>query len=127
MKRLNTLLIATIFCGFIITPYRVLAQAVIIGGDGKFLGIVTQDRFAQDSICNRFGEYGSKFSESVFNEFGTYGGKFSELGSYNRNATRPPIVIDLQRRVLIAYITKNPRFRPRIDPDIIDSIICDGY
>jgi hypothetical protein len=122
---MKKLFITTAILGFVITPNTALASEVVFGGDGTFLGTVTTDRYDQDSICNRFGEYGSKFNESIFNTFGTHGGKFSELGSYNRNATHPPRVIDVQRRVLVAYITKNPRFQPRLDPDVIPSMVCE--
>jgi hypothetical protein len=99
------------------------AQMIVIGGDGAFLGVVNDERYDQNSICNRYGQYGSKYEESIFNPYGTYGGKYSELGTYNSRGQNPPAVVDKQGTIL-AFITKNNRFNSRIDPDIFRIQVC---
>lgn len=41
---------------------------------GKYLGEVSQDRYAPDSISNPYGRYGSRYSpDSINNPYGPYG------------------------------------------------------
>jgi hypothetical protein len=89
--------------------------ALIFADDGTFLGRITSNTFARDSIGNEFGPYGSEFSPtSIFNEFGRYGGEFSSTSAFNDFATRPPIIFINQTAV--AYLTTNEFKSPRIDP-----------
>lgn len=56
--------------------------AIVVGQDGAFLGVVSSDRFAPNSICNEFGSFGNSFSStSVLNQYAEYGGTFSNLGA----------------------------------------------
>src|ERR1039457_5629615 len=60
-----------------------------------FLGCLTCSRTNADSIANKFGTYGSKFSaESIFNRFSDYGSKFSDYGICNKFANDPPVIVD---------------------------------
>ena len=71
-----------------------LSGCHIVANDGQFLGMITPNEFAPDSILNEFGDYGSEFSStSIFNEFGDYGGEFSKLSPFNEFTPTPPQVI----------------------------------
>jgi hypothetical protein len=89
--------------------------ALIFATDGQFLGRITSNQFAADSIGNRFGLYGSEFSQtSIFNQFGRYGSQFSSTSAFNEFATSPPIVFINNNAV--AFLTVNQFKTPRIDP-----------
>lgn len=93
-------------------------RASLIAGDGAYLGIVSSNRFGSDSICNRFGKYGSQFSStSVRNPFGRYGSPYSSHSAYNAYTSTPPAII-LDGRV-VGYLTKNRVKSGAVDPDIL--------
>ncbi|MFN6460826.1 MAG: hypothetical protein RMZ41_003135 [Nostoc sp. DedVER02] len=122
MKKLSVFCIAL---AATLTPAVANAQMVIMGGDGSYLGLVSDDRYAQESICNRYGSYGSPYEEgSIFNKNGTYGGRYSELGAYNTRAGRPPALVENGQVVLI--ISKDTSLNPnlRIDPDMLRVQTC---
>lgn len=98
---------------------------IVVGQDGAFLGVVSNDQYADKSICNRFGNFGNPFSStSVLNKYAQYGGTFSNLGAYNPNAQQPPLII--QNGQPIALLTKNRRLQGGIDPDLFFNQVCGG-
>ncbi len=101
------------------TSCLLLEGAFIFGSNGisygVFLGRITFNIFAGDSIGNPYGLYGSQFSPtSIFNPYGSYGSQFSALSAFNQFATSPPIVFVNGQPV--AFLTVNPFKTPRIDP-----------
>jgi hypothetical protein len=97
--------------------------AIVVGQDGAFLGVVSSDRYADKSICNRYGNFGSPYSStSVLNKYAQYGGTHSDLGAYNPNAQQPPLII--QNGQPIALVTKNQRLQGGIDPDVFFNQVC---
>lgn len=110
------------------SPQQSIAQAdnrpaIVVGQDGSFLGVVSSDQYADKSICNRYGNFGSPYSStSVLNKYGQYGGTYSDLGAYNPNAQQPPLII--QNRQPIALLTKNRRLRGGVDPDVFFNQVC---
>ena len=97
--------------------------AIVVGQDGAFLGVVSSDRYADKSICNRYGNFGSPYSStSVLNKYAQYGGTHSDLGAYNPNAQQPPLII--QNGQPIALVTKNQRLQGGIDPDVFFNQLC---
>lgn len=93
----------------------VLAGATIWAHDGQYLGQLSCNTFASDSILNEFGKYGSPFSStSIWNEFGQYGSEFSSKSAFSElTATPPAIYVDDS---LKAYLTINPMNSPAIHP-----------
>ncbi|MBC6402906.1 MAG: hypothetical protein GDA39_02930 [Hyphomonadaceae bacterium] len=74
-------------------------ELLIYGGAGHddFLGCLTCGEFDPDSVCNRFGSYGNKFSSSgIWNRFSGYGNEFSSSSPWNRFASGNsiPILVD---------------------------------
>jgi hypothetical protein len=95
-------------------------QAVVVAADGQYLGLVSSNQFASDSICNSFGRYGSKFSStSIRDDFGTYGSEFAPLSAYNNFASRPPAII--ANRHIVGHLTKNTMLFDAVDPDLLFS------
>lgn len=89
-------------------------EGAVISSGNQFLGRVTSNTFAADSIGNKYGLYGSAFSTtSIFNEFGPYGSPFSLTSAFNSLATNPPII---SKGTAAAYLTTNQLKTPRIDP-----------
>ena len=60
--------------------------------------------------------YGDEFSPlSIWNSFSVYGREFSDLSAYDPFASDPPSVY--LNGVFQGYLTTNPDFTPRFDPD----------
>jgi hypothetical protein len=77
-------------------------------GTGTYLGCITCSNFAQDSIFNEFGPYGSQFSStSVNNQFGTYGNPFGAYSACNQFSQHPPVIAD-EATCLLGRFTVNP-------------------
>ncbi len=61
----------------------------------QFLGCLNCGPYDSGSVCNKFGEYGSKFSAtSIWNQFGEYGSRLSGLSPWNLFAIDPPVIVD---------------------------------
>ncbi len=88
----------------------------IFAEDGAFLGVINFNSFDSDSICDSFGNYGSRFSStSIWNSFGSYGSDFSSKSAYNEFTSTPPVIYE--NDVPYSYLTKNTFKTPWIDPD----------
>lgn len=100
-----------------------LEGASIVAEDGQFLGTITANEFAQDSILNEFGRYGSEFSRtSIFNEFCPYGGEFSRLSPFNEFTSTPPRLLSPAGDFL-GYLTTS-EFEPNgIDPYVLIALL----
>src|SRR5919199_4263289 len=97
--------------------------AIVVGQDGAFLGVVSDDQYADKSICNPYGNFGSPYSStSVLNQHAQYGGTYSDVGAYNPNAQQPPLII--QNGQPIALLTKNQGLQGGIDPDVFFNQVC---
>lgn len=95
-----------------------LEGATIVADDGQFLGIITKNRVATNSILNSVGSYGSRVSRtSIFNQVGQYGSQVSRLSPFNRVASSPPRIF--VGNEFIAYLTVNTTKQPRIDPNAL--------
>lgn len=60
-----------------------------------FLGCLTCDDYDGDSVCNRYGTYGSTYStESIWNRFSDFGSEFSSDSPWNQFSSTAPIIVD---------------------------------
>jgi hypothetical protein len=79
-------------------PTQAQSPALLLFGDEDhttFLGCLNCSKFDGNSICNQFGEYGSKYSiSSIWNEFGTFGSMFSIQSPWNQFSTFGPVIVD---------------------------------
>lgn len=67
---------------------------IIVGADGKYLGRLSADPYAADSVSNPYGKYGSPYSVySINNPYGKYGSQYSPYSPTNPYATQQAPVI----------------------------------
>ncbi|MBO3463115.1 hypothetical protein G7B40_001380 [Aetokthonos hydrillicola Thurmond2011] len=103
-------------------PTSVFAATIVVASDGTFLGVVDNNLYNTNSICNQYGQYGSPYGMGIFNRYGRYGGEYSQIGAYNERAQKPPLLIKDGQP--IAIVTKNPNFQYRLDPDYLQQMAC---
>ncbi|WP_420971602.1 hypothetical protein [Bradyrhizobium sp. B120] len=66
------------------------------GKDHKvFLGCFNCNRYDSGSICNKYGDVGSKYSaDSIWNAYGNFGSKYSGDSPWNKYSSSAPIIVD---------------------------------
>lgn len=72
-------------------------KIMIFGGDDHktYLGCLSCSSVAIDSVLNRYGDHGSRYSdESIFNPYGDFGGHYSSKSPCNSYASDPPVIVD---------------------------------
>lgn len=91
-------------------------KAFLRAKDGQFLGNINSNRFDRESLINKYGPFGSKYSQtSIFNKYSKYGSRYGLYSMNNPSCINPPeLVVDGH---VVAKISSNPRISNRIDPD----------
>lgn len=82
---------------------------LLFGGQGHktFLGCLNCGKYDSGSVCNKYGEFGSKYSTtSIWNKYGEYGSKYSNLSPWNKYASEPPVIVDREGG-FYGYLTAN--------------------
>lgn len=72
-------------------------ELLLFGGENhkEFLGCLNCGRYSSGSVCNRYGEHGSRYGDkSIWNRFSDYGSKYSDNSPWNKYATNPPVIVD---------------------------------
>ncbi|MFQ5662849.1 MAG: hypothetical protein ACE5HL_03350 [Terriglobia bacterium] len=93
------------------------ADNFLQGGDGKFLGRITDNLYDRNSITNPYGPYGSPYSPtSIHNEYSIYANPYSALSMNNIYATNAPILYLAGRER--GRVTRNQFVHNRIDPEV---------
>ena len=65
------------------------------GYKGEFLGCMTCNKYDSESICNKYGTYGSKYNpDSIWNKYGKYGSKYNSESPWNKYSTKGPKIYD---------------------------------
>jgi len=73
-------------------PYATKAPK-IIADDGTYLGRLSANPYAADSVTNPYGKYGNPYSPtSVNNPYGKYGNPHSNTSANNPYATKAPVL-----------------------------------
>lgn len=99
-----------------------LEGALVFADDGQFVGKITSNKFAPDSLGNEFGRYGTDYSTtSIFNPFGRYGGDYSSASATNPTAPRPPVIFSGGNPV--AFLTANSGKTPWVDINAVLSCV----
>ena len=107
MKKLLVLVLSFVACA---------AQAqndvalLLFGGEGHktFLGCLNCGQYAQGSICNKYGDQGSKYNtDSIWNKYGNFGSRYSNQSPWNKYASEPPAIVDKDGN-FYGYLTANP-------------------
>lgn len=96
-------------------------SAQIWAADGQFLGVLSSNPFAPNSLINP-NTYGCPYNyNSITNSACPYGGDCGMYSPYNCACIKPPIVLYQGQPVL--GISKNPHLQtdslPIIDPDLL--------
>ena len=82
---------------------------LLFGGDSHkiFLGCLNCGQYDSGSICNKYGQQGSKYnSDSIWSKYGNYGSKYSNQSPWNRYASEPPAIVDKEGN-FYGYLTAN--------------------
>ncbi len=82
---------------------------LLFGGDGHktFLGCLNCSEYDSGSICNKYGQQGSKYSSnSIWNMYGNFGSKYSSQSPWNQYASNPPAIVDREGN-FYGYLTAN--------------------
>ena len=99
-----------------------LEGAQIIADDGTFLGRITWNDCASDSIFNSVGQYGSEVSStSIWNDISKYGSDYSSESAFNDFASSPPRI--LKGGEVIGYLTTNDYKVRAINPKCLLEIL----
>jgi hypothetical protein len=83
-----------------------------------YLGLVSSNCYASDSIINDYGTYGSVYAaKSIRNQYGSYGSPYAGYSAFNDFTSTPPIawMPSQQGYYAFAYITTNTIKSPRVD------------
>ena len=92
--------------------------ATLIADDGTYLGVISSNRYQNESVCNEYGPHGSPYrQDSVRNEYGAYGSPYRSGSAYNPYTSNPPRIY-LDGRA-IGYLTKNDLLASAVDPDVL--------
>ena len=94
-------------------------ETFLVGSDGIFLGLISSNTYAPDSISNPYGRYGSKYSSSsIWNPYGTYGSKYSSKSPFNQYSTTPPQIYLYGK--CVGFLTTNPYKANALNPEKLD-------
>jgi hypothetical protein len=78
-------------------PSVVSPKIMIFGGPGHqtYLGCLSCDEFASDSVFNESGVHGSRYNaDSIWNPYGQFGSAYSAFSACNPYASDPPVIVD---------------------------------
>ena len=74
------------------------AKALLLfgGRDHKtFLGCLNCVATNSNSVCNKYGAFGSKYeSDSLWNRYGEFGSKYEDHSPWNKYTDEAPIIVD---------------------------------
>lgn len=99
-------------------------ESFLLAADGEYIGKLSTNKYDIDSVCNKYGRYGSIYgSKSIWNQYGHYGSKYSSLSPYNIYSINPPAIYLYGR--LYGYLTCNQnKLGVKLSPDhLIDWMI----
>lgn len=83
----------------------------LVGADGTYLGVLSNNPYDPNSVSNPYGRYGSPYSPtSVNNPYGKYGSPYSPQSATNPYATQPPLVVN----PYLGRLSANPYLRDSI-------------
>ena len=65
-------------------PTFVFSDMLLFSSDNEFYGCLDCSKYDDDSICNRYGDYGSRYSEkSIWNRYGI-GSRYDNKSPFNK-------------------------------------------
>ena len=73
-------------------PLIALGEMLLYSEDGDFHGCLDCGKYDSESVCAKYGDYGSKYSNaSIWNKYGV-GGKYDDRSPFNKYGTGLKIV-----------------------------------
>lgn len=87
---------------------------LLFGGEGHktFLGCLNCSQYESASICNKYGDHGSKYaSDSIWNKYGNYGSRYSSYSPWDKYASSPPAIVDREGN-FYGYLTAD-KYHPK--------------
>ncbi|WP_083488135.1 hypothetical protein [Stenotrophomonas koreensis] len=104
------------FIIFLAATQSVSAQELLLFGgrnNDTFLGCATCSKYDSGSICNKYGDFGSRYSDSsIWNRYGTFGSKYNSDSPWNKYSSDPPVVVDRDGN-FYGYFTSNKHHQNR--------------
>jgi hypothetical protein len=91
------LLALNIWITLVVAAHAQTAALLLFGDtDHKtFLGCLNCSKYDNGSVCNKYGEYGSRYqSGSIWNPYGDFGSKYSNNSPWNRYSSDGPVIVD---------------------------------
>lgn len=78
------------------SPQYSLKLMIFGGMDHKtYLGCLSCNEYASDSVFNSYGSNGSPYSsQSIWNHYSEFGSPYSTYGACNPYASDPPVIVD---------------------------------
>ena len=96
-------------------------RGTLLASDGTYLGVISSNRYQEESVCNEYGPHGSPYQQaSVRNEYGSYGSPYGSGSAYNPYTSNPPRIF--LNGMYIGYLTKNDFLTGAIDPDVLFAV-----
>lgn len=81
-----------------VTPLYGQTPALLLFGnqDHKtFLGCLNCSKFDNGSVCNKYGDQGSKYSaDGIWNSYGDFGSTYSSDSPWNQFSSSGPVIVD---------------------------------
>lgn len=98
----------------------------VFAASGQFLGVINDNPFDPDSLCNPFGNFGNRFSStSIWNQFGNYGSNFGSYSAFNNLTSTPPVIF--ANTQALAYLSTNSILAPRLDSTyLLNLLVASG-
>lgn len=79
----------------LLIPPTLDARLLLFDSSNEFKGCLDCSRYDSDSICNKYGTYGSKYnSYSIWNKYGTVGNKYNGESPFSKYGKGLKIVDD---------------------------------
>ena len=69
---------------------------LLFGGTNHktFLGCLNCSKYDSASVCNKYGDVGSRYSsDSIWNRYGNFGSKYSSDSPWNKYSSSAPIIV----------------------------------
>ncbi|MCZ7861053.1 hypothetical protein O9X98_06505 [Agrobacterium salinitolerans] len=101
-------------------PAASAERLLFFGDKNTFHGCLNCGRYDDESICNKFGDFGSKYnSESIWNKFGDVGSKYQDQSPWNKFGKGLKIVDE--KGHFYGRFSNNKHARDRVRNDALNS------
>jgi len=97
------------------------AELLLFAGSSHdiFIGCLNCNKHDSSSVCNKYADFGSKYSDkSIWNKYADYGSKYSDKSPWNKYASNPPVIVDRDGG-FYGYLTANKYQSKRTEMEIL--------